>query len=97
MREAGLHTPEPQAWVRDADGFAARVDFLFRAERVIVEFEGMVKYQSAQDLQHEKVREDALRRLGYEVVRITWADLESTSRVSQLIHEAVSRSRARAA
>lgn len=97
MREAGLHTPEPQAWVRDATGFAARVDFLFRAERVIVEFDGMVKYRSAQDLQQEKMREDALRRLGYEVVRITWADLTSTSRVQHLIQEAMSRSRARAA
>ncbi len=95
MREAGLHTPELQSWVRDDDGFSARVDFLFRAERVIVEFDGMVKYTSVQDLQREKKREDALRRLGYEVVRITWADLESTSRVKQLIHEAMARSRAR--
>lgn len=97
IRESGLPTPEPQAWVRGANGFAARVDFLFRAERVIVEFDGMVKYESAQDLQHEKVREDALRRLGYEVVRITWADLKSTSRVRALIQEAMSRSRARVA
>lgn len=97
MREAGLPSPEAQAWVRDVTGFSARADFLFRAERVIVEFDGMLKYQTSHDLQHEKKREDALRRLGYEVVRITWSDLASTHRVKQLICEAMSRSRARAA
>lgn len=42
MRVAGLTAPELQVWIRDGDGFAARVDFLFREQRVVVEFDGML-------------------------------------------------------
>ncbi|MGB3259146.1 MAG: DUF559 domain-containing protein [Ornithinimicrobium sp.] len=97
IRAAGLPTPEMQTWIDDRDGFSARVDFLFRAERVIVEFDGLLKYQSPRDLHEEKAREDRLRRMGYEVVRIVWADLQSPARVKHLILEAFARSRSRAA
>lgn len=97
MRAAGLPTPEMQAWIHDGTGFSARVDFLYRSERVIVEFDGLVKYQTHRDLQEEKVREDRLRALGYEVVRFVWSDLMSPMRVKHLILEAFARSRARVA
>ena len=56
----------------------ARVDFLVDGTRVVVEFDGKVKYGSGDPcvLWAEKRREDQLRGLGYVVVRITWADLE---------------------
>ncbi len=81
---AGLPQPELQVDLLDDMGaFVARVDFLFRAQRTIGEFDGRVKYRvetagaSLEEvLWREKVREDALRALGYEVVRFTWADLE---------------------
>ncbi|MGB5934694.1 MAG: type IV toxin-antitoxin system AbiEi family antitoxin domain-containing protein [Ornithinimicrobium sp.] len=91
MRTAGLPDPEPQVWVRDG-GFAARVDFLLADQRVIIEFDGMVKYQSPADLRAEKVREDRLRSLGYEVVRVTWKDLECTEQVHAMISAAIHRS-----
>lgn len=84
MDEAGLPAPELQVEITDALGLVvARVDFLFRAQRTIVEFDGRLKYRletSERDLEEvvwlEKLREYRLRALGYAVVRITWADLE---------------------
>lgn len=72
----GLPRPVPQVEIRNAEGeFVARVDFLFEDERTIAEFDGLTKYAERADLLREKAREDALRALGYSVVRITWADL----------------------
>ena len=91
----GLPTVEPQVVIRDRRGrFVGRVDFLFRAQRTIVEFDGMVKYAGAdgrQALIDEKRREDALRSLGYQVVRLTWRDLHDPALVSHLVREAFSR------
>jgi hypothetical protein len=90
FRDAGLPEPELQPEVRDpAGGFGARVDFLFRAQRTVVESDGKVKYVDDDrdrasrrgkrrdlTLWEEKLREDRLRDLGFEVVRATWADTE---------------------
>lgn len=81
---AGLPKPELQVDLFGALGeFVARVDFLFREQRTVGEFDGRIKYRAEtagrsleEVLWREKVREDALRALGYEVVRFTWADLE---------------------
>jgi len=70
----------PQVVITDEHGrFVARVDFLVRGTRVIVEFDGKVKYRGDDGtaLFDEKKREDRLRSLGYIVVRIIWADLET--------------------
>jgi len=94
---AGLALPAPelQAEIRDAGGrLLGRVDFLFRERRVIVEFDGRVKYEGADGrdaLFREKRREDALRSLGYQVVRLTWRDLSDPALVSRLVKEAFSR------
>lgn len=70
---------EPQVVIRDEEGrFVARVDFLVKDTKVVIEFDGMVKYREggAEALIAEKRREDELRRLGYQVVRVVWSDLE---------------------
>ena len=91
----GLPEVEPQVVIRDRRGrFVGRVDFLFRAQRTIVEFDGLVKYAGAdgrQALIDEKRREDGLRSLGYQVVRLTWRDLHDPALVRRLIREAFSR------
>lgn len=70
----GYPDAKPQVTIRTAQGqFVARVDFLLG--RVVIEFDGMGKYDDLSVLRSEKRREDALRSLGYQVVRITWADL----------------------
>lgn len=72
----GFRQPTPQVRIFDDDGvFVARVDFLYEDLRVVIEVDGMEKYKSPRDLTAEKLREDRLRELGYEIVRLTWADL----------------------
>lgn len=72
----GFEQPTPQAVIRDGrDHFVARVDFLFEELGVIVEVDGMSKYDDRAALRKEKLHEDRPRSLGYEVVRLTWADL----------------------
>jgi very-short-patch-repair endonuclease len=88
------HAPRSQVRVADAAGtVVARADFLV-GSRVIVEFDGLVKY-SGQDgreaLVAEKRREDALRALGFEIVRLTWADLDNPGRVDALVRAALAR------
>lgn len=85
---------ESQVVVRDERGmFVGRVDFLV-AGRVVVEFDGAVKYAGAQGrdgLVAEKRREDRLRSLGYEVVRLAWDDLTHPERVLARISAALLR------
>ncbi|WP_435202911.1 hypothetical protein [Janibacter sp. GS2] len=79
-----------QVTIRDGEGFVGRVDFLV-GERVVVEFDGMLKYGGADGrraLQSEKAREDRLRAAGYVVVRLVWADLDDPERVLDLVHRA---------
>ena len=80
-----------QVNIHDAHGFVGRVDFLL-GERVVVEFDGMIKYEGAEGrraLQEEKVREDRLRAAGYIVVRLIWSDLDNPKRVFDLIQRAL--------
>ncbi len=89
MDTYGLPAPELQVTFRIEDG-VARVDFLFRQQRVIVEFDGLVKYrdQSVDVVVREKRREDQLRAAGYLVVRVDWRDLDHPERVVRRIRQA---------
>jgi hypothetical protein len=83
--QAGLPRPEPQYVIHHPDGTeAARVDFAWPELRVVVEFDGKVKYHRfrregetiEQMVLREKAREDLIRELtGWTVIRLTWADL----------------------
>ena len=84
-------TLQPQVLIRDEAGRAvARVDFLVEGTKVVIEFDGKVKYADggADALMAEKRREDRLRRLGYVVVRVTWADLSRMDTVIRWIRQA---------
>lgn len=82
----------PQVTIEDQQGrFVARVDFVIKGTRVIVEFDGKIKYvdDDGTALFEEKKREDRLRRLGYVVVRIIWADLEQPGRLIAKVRQAL--------
>lgn len=74
---------EPQIWIGPW-----RVDFVLAGTKVILEFDGKVKYDTKEDLLAEKRREDDLRRRGYVIVRIMWADLARPAHVRELIEAA---------
>lgn len=96
MATSGLPAPELQARICDERGdLIGYVDFLLRDAWTIVEFDGAVKYGSPADLMAEKRREDRLRALGYEVVRVTWDDLAHPERVVGRIRAAMARGRGR--
>ena len=84
MLEDGLPIPDLQREIFGPDGrLLARVDFLWDEQHTIGEFDGKIKYgrllQPGQSIEkvvfEEKVREDALRDLGWQVVRWLWRDL----------------------
>ncbi|GAB3948980.1 type IV toxin-antitoxin system AbiEi family antitoxin domain-containing protein [Kribbella albertanoniae] len=95
MRDEGLPPPQLQVEFADAEGFIGRVDFFFPEYGTVVEFDGLLKYggNSADALIREKLREDRLRALGLEVVRITWQDLDDPARVAAMIRRAFARGR----
>jgi hypothetical protein len=96
LADLGLPAPVSQAEIRDTDGcLVARVDFLLADLGVVIEFDGAVKYGGgSQDvLIAEKVREDRLRDLGYQVVRVTWADLARPVELLDRLRRAIARSR----
>ncbi|WP_377645033.1 type IV toxin-antitoxin system AbiEi family antitoxin domain-containing protein [Oryzobacter terrae] len=94
------HPTTSQVRVADAAGVVvARVDLLV-GDRVVIEFDGLVKYDGPGGraaLAAEKRREDLLRSLGYEVVRLTWADLSRPRRVDALVRAALARVNLRSA
>lgn len=92
LRAAGIAVV-PQVVIIDHDrGFRARVDFLVEGTNVIVEFDGKVKYTDGgpDALFAEKRREDELRRLGYTVIRVIWADLDNLKHIIARIRQATS-------
>jgi very-short-patch-repair endonuclease len=94
MDRCDLPKPVLQAVIRDAAGtFVARVDFYFPEFRTIVEFDGLTKYGTADDLVAEKAREDRLRALGYQVVRVIWKDLPAAPAVADRIRDAFAAAR----
>ena len=95
LADLGLPAPTLQAEIRDQNGvLVARVDFLLAWCGVVIEFDGAVKYGdgSPETLIAEKIREDRLRDLGYQVVRVCWADLTRPAEVLARIRRAIGRS-----
>jgi hypothetical protein len=99
--QSGIAAPELQLEVFDDYGrFAARVDFAWKPSRTIGEFDGKIKYgrelnpakDSRDVVYQEKLREDLLRELGWQVVRWTWADLDHPDRIAARLRRAFARS-----
>jgi hypothetical protein len=100
--EVGLPAPELQFDVfNDLDEFVARTDFAWPELRTVGEFDGMVKYQrllrkdeTVEDaVIREKLREDALRDLGWQVARWIWAELFHSRIIADRLNRAFARSR----
>jgi len=98
--ENGWHPEELQLDVLDLAGsLVGRVDFGWSSSGVVGEFDGRVKYgrelepgrDLADVLWREKLREDRLRDLGWQVVRWVWADLEDPRAWLERLRRAVNR------
>jgi hypothetical protein len=88
----------PQARITDGRR-TAYADFLLDEYPVVVEFDGLVKYGAGgmrpgqAELVAEKEREDWIRGLGYQVVRVVSADLDDLMTLAERFAAAIRRSR----
>jgi Transcriptional regulator, AbiEi antitoxin len=73
--EQKLPPPQTQVPIIDSAKIIARVDFLWEKYHTIAEADGMLKYTSTAVLRAEKLRQERLADLGYEIVRITWRQI----------------------
>lgn len=89
FRDGGLPPPELQATV-GADGrVIARADFYWRAHSTIAETDGMAKYSNTGVARRQLERDADLRDAGFQVVHITWQQLQiSPDQVVQSIRAA---------
>ena len=101
MQRLDLPRPALQHEVFDQNGYLlGRCDFAWLERRTVGEFDGKVKYgrfrrpgESFEDaVYREKLREDAIRDQGWQLVRWTWDDL----RQPRLIADRLARAFARA-
>ncbi len=97
--DAGLPRPTLQYEVWDDNRKIARCDFAWEEFCTVGEFDGMIKYgrllkpgQSVSDvIVAEKLREDAIRDAGWQVVRWIWADLSDPTHLAHRLHRAFAR------
>ena len=101
MARRQLPQPEPQARIYDERRrFVARVDAWWDDVAVVGEVDGRVKYGIGTDLdpeaarlalENEKIREDALRRLGAHVIRWGTRDLRDERTWARSVREELTR------
>ena len=80
IRAAHLPLPECGQVVRGASGRTYWVDKLWRAQRVIGEDDGMLKYLTGDDLLKEKLRQEDIESAGFRIVRCGWHDVNADPR-----------------
>ncbi|MBC7310064.1 MAG: type IV toxin-antitoxin system AbiEi family antitoxin domain-containing protein [Tetrasphaera sp.] len=90
LQDAGFAVRSQVQIVDGDDRFVGRVDFLVD-DVVVVEFDGLTKYADLDGrrvLADEKARESRLSRLGFEVERVVWRDLDRPELIVQRVTEA---------
>lgn len=88
MHQAGLHTVQTQVQVRCGNK-KYFLDCAITEIKLAVEYDGRGKYDSVQSLYDEKLREDAIRSLGWTFIRLTAADMKNpVALVARLRHVA---------
>lgn len=74
LHEHGIEAPRVQATIR-GDRFEYASDLYWPEYKTIVEFDGMVKYKTPEDLGKQFERDRVLRDAGYQVVHATWQEV----------------------
>jgi very-short-patch-repair endonuclease len=77
LRRAGLPEPEVNVWLPDVGEI--KVDFLWRAERLIVEIDGFETHGTRAAFEADRARDQALTLAGYRVLRFTWRQLDTAA------------------
>jgi very-short-patch-repair endonuclease len=92
LRRMGVAVRE-QVVLVEVEG-VPRVDFLV-GDRLVIEFDGRAKYARGGDVEaamwSEKCRHDRIVEAGYEVLRVTWADLWDEAALRERVRAALRR------
>lgn len=70
-RAAGLPTPAVNEWLTFDDGPAIKADFVWRAQRLIVETDGWGAHGTRQAFERDRLRDQRVRLAGWELLRFT--------------------------
>ncbi|MFQ4147232.1 hypothetical protein AAGW05_00805 [Arthrobacter sp. LAPM80] len=88
IAEMDIDQPVPQ-WELHAGNRLYRPDFVWEKQKMIVEFDGDIKYfnyqRTADVILEERKRERRLQELGWRFVRLEWADLANPREVKRRI------------
>ncbi len=71
---AGLSRPAANAWLV-LDDRQVKADFLWRAERLVVETDGRDVHSTRRAFEDDRRRDQSLLLAGYRVVRFTWGQV----------------------
>jgi hypothetical protein len=78
-KQAGVPLPERQVYIDPDDGEPAiRVDFAWRAQRVVVETDGARYHRTSAKFESDRRKDQRLAIAGWMVLRITWRQLMDT-------------------
>ena len=69
---ASLPRPEVNEWLDIDDLPAVKADFLWRAERLVIETDGWESHGTRQAFERDRRRDERLKLAGYEPLRFTW-------------------------
>jgi very-short-patch-repair endonuclease len=70
IRSASVPSPEVNARLAEIE-----VDFLWRAERLVVEVDGFQYHSSRAAFERDRLRDAELQANGYRVIRVTWRQI----------------------
>jgi hypothetical protein len=90
-RASGLPPAEVNGWLVLEDG-AIRPDFLWRAQRLVVELDGHASHGTRQAFERDRLRDRRLTLAGFRVVRFTWRQVtDSPSEVAASLRRLLAR------
>jgi hypothetical protein len=69
---AGLPVPERELDLGDSDGWIGRVEFVYRAAKLLIEVDGRLHHTALLDRKHDRDRDNAFMASGWRVLRIDY-------------------------
>jgi len=89
-RRAGLPDPEVQPWLDLQDGGPPiKPDFLWRAQRLIVETDGFKFHRGRAAFERDRRRDQRATAAGFRPLRVTWRQLEDAPTLEALLRRLV--------
>ncbi|MCU1428872.1 MAG: Protein of unknown function (DUF559)/Domain of unknown function [Actinomycetia bacterium] len=89
LRGAGLPLPDREVDLGDADQWVGRVEFVYRAEKLLIEIDSRLHHSALLDFESDRARDNRFVAEGYRVLRVTYEMLRDNPRdVERIIRRA---------